>query len=339
MHDSQIYFSVIVPCYNSEKYIKDTIRSLDDVTQLFREKVEIIFVDDGSSDSTLQLLTEACANNSTYRLVSQKNNGVSSARNAGIKIARGSYILFLDSDDKYRIDMFRILFNSDVSEDIIFFGYEKKGSTARDGRLYRTPFDSSIKTSLELLEGFFTKKVYLNICALAVNRQFLIRNNILFDEEIQHCEDIQFIVNLILKSDSFKYVNEVLFTYNFTLGSAVNSRVDEKHFSKLIAFEKLRNKFIEQEELLMLLPDYDYFVATVYLLLLKSILANGIGDNKLLAVYIEYSYLLGRKMNIPVNAIGAFVFLSKVINFCTPKKMKLAVLLLIVKRIKVCHEF
>lgn len=337
MHDTKIIFSVVVPCYNSEKYIKRTIRTLDDIIRTVSGKVEVIFVDDGSSDSTLHLLKEVCANSSTYRLVSQKNGGVSSARNSGIRVARGKYILFLDSDDEYKRDIFSVLFSVDINEDLVFFGYEKKDRQG-GGRVYLTPFLSTVNSPIKLLESFFTKKIYLNICALVVNREFLIRNNLFFDEQIQHCEDLQFIVNLILKSCSFKYVNSVLFTYNFTLGSVVNSEVDEKHLSKLVAFEKLRNKFSEQVELRHLLPCYDYFVATVYLLLLKSMLTNGINNYKILTIYSKYSYLLKREMNIPVDAIGVFVFLSKAIDYFLPKKIKLATLSLIMKINKGNHD-
>ncbi len=90
-------------------------------------------------------------------------------------------------------------------------------------------------------------------------------------------------------------------------GVAVNSKVDEKHYSKFIAFENMRDVFIKNDKYKELIPAYDFYVATVYLLLLKTIVSNGVVNNKQLSKFVEYSFILKRKMELPPNTMGAFV--------------------------------
>ena len=88
--------SVIVPCYNVGEYVENCLKSL--LNQTFRD-IEIICVNDGSTDSTPQILNSYAEKYPAIRVINQKNGGLSNARNTGIKEARGEYIAFVDSDD------------------------------------------------------------------------------------------------------------------------------------------------------------------------------------------------------------------------------------------------
>ena len=88
--------SVIIPCYNAEKYLGECLDSLlaQDVKDF-----EIILIDDGSRDGTAQLARRYAQQDERIRLIGQENAGVSAARNAGLRIARGEWVLFVDADD------------------------------------------------------------------------------------------------------------------------------------------------------------------------------------------------------------------------------------------------
>ena len=102
--------SVIIPCYNCQEFIGDTLESL--VNQTYRD-FEVICVNDGSTDKTLSLLKEWRKRNIIdIQIVDKSNGGVSSARNAGINAAKGTYILFLDSDDMYHPEYIERLLNA-----------------------------------------------------------------------------------------------------------------------------------------------------------------------------------------------------------------------------------
>lgn len=92
--------SVIIPVYNKEDYLKDCFASLLEQT-ISRDALEVIFIDDGSSDGSLDILKGFVSEHPWAKIIAKENGGVSSARNAGIKAARGKYLFFLDPDDSF----------------------------------------------------------------------------------------------------------------------------------------------------------------------------------------------------------------------------------------------
>ena len=99
--------SVIVPVYRAEKYLERCILSI--VGQTFRN-IEIILVDDGSTDSSGSICDEYAARDNRIRVIHKSNGGLSDARNAGLEICRGEYIGFVDSDDYIELDMYEVLY-------------------------------------------------------------------------------------------------------------------------------------------------------------------------------------------------------------------------------------
>ena len=101
--------SIIIPVYNAAKYLE---RSLDSVSLQTYRNLEIIAVDDGSSDGSLNILETYAAQDPRYRVIHKENGGSSSARNAGLKIATGDYVGFIDADDYIESDMYENLLNA-----------------------------------------------------------------------------------------------------------------------------------------------------------------------------------------------------------------------------------
>ena len=119
-----VLISIIIPCYNSEKWIVDTLKSL-----IYKEyeEYEIVFINDGSNDKSLIKAKEFFLTTKlNYRIINQQNSGVSIARNEGIKNARGEYVYFLDSDDRVCNNFFDIVFENikNKKSDMIFFDYD-----------------------------------------------------------------------------------------------------------------------------------------------------------------------------------------------------------------------
>ena len=116
-------FSVVMACYNCENYLDETIGSLLNQTLIFKDNIELILVDDGSTDSTKEICqkyVELYPNNITY--IHQENQGQGPARNLGLKHTQGKYINFLDSDDKFSKNTFEnvLKFFKEHSEEINF---------------------------------------------------------------------------------------------------------------------------------------------------------------------------------------------------------------------------
>lgn len=126
-----IFISIIVPVYNVEKYLREC---LDSISQLKAVRWEAILVDDGSTDTSGQICDEYATQNSKFRVIHQKNAGVSAARNAGLDAAKGEWIWFVDSDDSINPD-FEIL-NPEVLNDADYVLFDMR--KFRDGEELNT---------------------------------------------------------------------------------------------------------------------------------------------------------------------------------------------------------
>lgn len=152
-----VLISIIIPAYNLEKYIRRTVESV--LAQTYRE-IEVIVVDDGSTDMTGAILDEIFGNDQRVRVIHKENGGVSRARLCGIENARGEYIGFVDGDDTVEPDMFERLYNNIVKfdADISHCGYKKIYADGRTENFYATGRlvrQEKAKGLYDLLEGSY----------------------------------------------------------------------------------------------------------------------------------------------------------------------------------------
>ena len=140
-----IKISVIVPCYNVEKYLDDCLKSL--LNQSFKD-FEIICINDGSKDSTLEILKKYEKSDKRIKVINQSNHGVSVARNAGVENSSGEYLTFIDSDDWVNANYLEKLYRSITSNncEIAVSSMIRKRPNHQKYRLY-----------------FDTEKVYSNL--------------------------------------------------------------------------------------------------------------------------------------------------------------------------------
>lgn len=113
---NKIKVSIIVPVYNVEDYIEECIDSI--VNQTLKE-IEIIIVNDGTKDNSIKKI-EKYLSDPRVVLINKENGGLSSARNAGLKLAKGEYISFIDSDDFIELTMLEDLYNNSEDSEIVF---------------------------------------------------------------------------------------------------------------------------------------------------------------------------------------------------------------------------
>ena len=120
--NSNIKFSIIVPVYNVEKFLRE---SLDSIVAQTLKDFEVICVNDGSTDNSLEILNEYANNDSRIKVISQENQGQGVARNNAIDIAQGEYLLFVDPDDFIESNTLEVLYNKfhETDVDIIQFDY------------------------------------------------------------------------------------------------------------------------------------------------------------------------------------------------------------------------
>ena len=132
--------SIVVPVYNVQKYIRDCLESL--VNQTFSD-IEIIIVDDGSPDESYKVYGEFASKDSRIRIIKKENAGVSEARNTGISVANGEFLMFVDSDDWMELDGCETLYNAYLKTNadlIVSDAYTSMNGIKRTNKVFAKDF-------------------------------------------------------------------------------------------------------------------------------------------------------------------------------------------------------
>ena len=227
--------SIIVPVFNTEKYIGRCINSI--LKQKFKD-YQLIIINDGSTDDSEKIILKLIKGNNNIIYKKIKNFGVAHARNVGLSLATGEYIGFVDSDDYIESDMFDKLVSTAISKksDIVCCAYKKifkdlyKEIHPKDVKC----FGKSLKNSKDILfnsNPYITQKLF--------RRDLLIDNNISFDEDLRIFEDLLFTYKLFLLSNKICYVDECLYNYNCINESSLTRKFSEKMFDAFPALERL----------------------------------------------------------------------------------------------------
>lgn len=200
--------SFIIPVYNVEKYITKCIDSI--LTQTF-EDYEIILVDDGSSDASGEICDFYAEKHLNINVIHKKNGGLSDARNAGIKIAKGDYIAFVDSDDYIGKDILQKVEPFLKSgRDVLFLNAIKifpDGSTIPLGDGYDAQLINQSEKN-EILEHIAKlPKFPGSACTKMIRREIIIKNNLFFQKGLLS-EDIDWTIRLLCVANTFAYFED-----------------------------------------------------------------------------------------------------------------------------------
>ena len=232
--------SIIIPIYNVEDYIEECINSV--INQSIKADIEIILVNDGSADSSRKKL-ENYKHIENVKIIDKENGGLSSARNAGMSIAKGKYIVFIDSDDFIASDFLDTLYDYiDNNElDIVFSGYSlfNNGDIKKIKNIYKS---NLILNKKDAIKNLLSKKTFrAEVWDDIYKREFLIKNNLFFEEGIIN-EDEDFTLRAILKSNKVGYLNYNGYMYRQRSGSITKSINYKKNIeSRLIILNKFIN--------------------------------------------------------------------------------------------------
>jgi glycosyltransferase involved in cell wall biosynthesis len=172
--------SVIIPVYNVKPYLERCVKSV--VGQTYQE-LEIILVDDGSKDGSGKLCDKLADSDSRIKVVHQKNQGLSGARNTGIRQATGEYVVFLDSDDEWLLsDGLEKLLSEDKTDIIAF---KRVDIWNKNQRVLCADYDTAAIAKMPDTQAVFsylvtTQQLQISACFLLVRRQMLLDHDILF---------------------------------------------------------------------------------------------------------------------------------------------------------------
>lgn len=244
--------SIVVPIYNVEAFLPRCIDSLKNQTH---HNIEIILVDDESPDRCGEISEEYAAKDGRIKVIHQKNKWLGGARNSGLKIATGEYVLFVDSDDYIHEETCEKLLSyvNKMQVDLLLFDFynvdqEGKVSSVNSidiqaERIFRG------KEVQELLYPFIISTHKVNsACMKIYKRSVLIDNEIYFDEIIRYAEDYEFCLRLFPVIQSFAYVNQPFYYYVQNDNSIMHVH-DPKMAQKFVTLYKLRERFLKRENI------------------------------------------------------------------------------------------
>lgn len=246
--------SVIIPVYNVEEYLSDCLTSIQNQTL---KDIEIICVDDGSTDSSLSILCQAAEEDPRLHIMVQKNSGLSAARNTGIQAARGKYLYYLDSDDMLEPDALQFLIDTVEDNDLecILFGgkaiYESEELLEKHGEYsdyyrYKEACTDPMAGAdlLVLLKN--VKEYHASACMQLAKTELIRNNNIHFYDGIVH-EDNLYTLEVLLHSRRCMAIPEQLYLRRVRENSIMTATVSVANFiGYLICYTetlKLMDKF------------------------------------------------------------------------------------------------
>lgn len=256
--------SIISPVYNMEKYLEDCIKSI--LSQDYAD-FEVLFVNDGSSDSTLEILRKYEQQDSRIRVFDKINEGQGVARNYALQFAKGDYVLYLDPDDWLEEGALRKIYNKfqEDNYDVIFFNayryYQETGvkNPYRFIDCFYTRFKNHVFNSENAADILFETN---GLCFKAYNKDFLVNNNIKYTAT-KYIEDSEFFIRVVLAAKKMVCMDE--FIYNYRIHKTSSSSTTHQNID---IFEKT---FYICEKIFI-----EYYTKETNQVLLSSFLKNRI---------------------------------------------------------------
>lgn len=234
----KIKVSIIVPVYNVAKYIRKCIESLLD--QDYTGEIEIICIDDGSTDGTSDILIKISASDKRIRYYYQENQGVSVARNEGLRRATGDYVMFCDSDDYYDRNAVSTCAKKAMDESCsaVLFNFRKinaAGVIFEKGINIWIPEQINCDTS-EYLGNF------ASVCLCFFKREIIVENGLVFLEGRLY-EDWEFMSHFLSFCDTVYWVNESLYNYRWDQAVSNSTNITERCLDIFNTFESTKLYF------------------------------------------------------------------------------------------------
>jgi glycosyltransferase involved in cell wall biosynthesis len=239
MKESVIKISVIVPVYNTSKYLEKCIESI--LNQSLKE-IEVICINDGSIDNSLEILEKFSKQDRRVKVINQINKGLTATRNIGLRLAKGKYIINIDSDDWIEKDYFENIYkkakenNLDMVISDILFDFKDKIILKKDLEIS----DEKIITGKEYMKVFFKNGGLGYSWNKLIKREIYSKNNIYFNEAIFAIEDVEFITRLSYFLKKIGKINKAFYHY----------RQGENNGSKKIILKNIDDKIVAYNSML-----------------------------------------------------------------------------------------
>lgn len=292
MSNCQILASIIIPVYNVELYLKECLDSIF-VNQGISLKFEVIIINDGSTDDSLNILNEYKIRHD-FILINQNNQGIGAARNKGIKAAKGKYLIFADSDDyfvPYALDKL-LEYLAAADAEIIEYDYDV---------LYCTESNFKKNNNISVVSGtgqdvfcewrktgFYHSMVWTR----AIARSLIVSNHLFFSSN-RCCEDVEWSPRVFAYAQSVLYFSHTIYTYRIRENSASTADYDPKKrvecIDALVSLYKFSFTDNLSEKYVKTLREK---IFSFYLSFIKEIKFGGEYNDSLIFVLEKHSYFM-----------------------------------------------
>lgn len=207
--------SIIVPIYNAEKYLDECLNSI--INQDYKD-FEVLCVNDGSKDKSLDICKRYAAQDKRFRLLNQENGGVSSARNLALSIAKGDFVCFVDSDDVISTDYLSTLLKLSEDGSFVVCGYTRQlknlGENAGETIKY---------SSRDFVTRIFNESIeHPNICMMLFKNSIIQLQHLDFTLGCVRNEDTEFYVKYLMYETEVTYTNKKCYFYRVNEASAMH---------------------------------------------------------------------------------------------------------------------
>lgn len=238
-----IKVSIIIPVYNTECYLQECLESV--LNQKY-SNMEIICINDGSTDGSLDILKDYQENNENIKVINQKNAGLSAARNAGLKHFTGDFVFFLDSDDFLCNDeVIDTLVNCAINDnaDIVIGGYIYYHDDSIKNTVYEIndKIANNVMSGLELLKIGIKKKLINSVVWNKLYKRKIIENEFFINGFLY--EDMEYTLRILSKCKRIRAINDKLINYRQRDNSIMSSKATLKNG---IHYVEIAKKIIEQ---------------------------------------------------------------------------------------------
>lgn len=213
--------SVIIPVYNGEKYLKKCLDSI--VCQTIFKILQVIVVNDGSTDNTLHILRDYEKNHDNIMVLSISNAGVSNARNVGLEVATGDYIAFVDADDWIEYDCYEKMYREaqELGADIVVAGFFVSNDD-KDILKNGITNQGKKKDQKEMILDFLIGKIDVHCTDKLFSRKTV--EKIRFDTSLQTAEDRLFVFETFLSAQTMYCMPEVFYHYYQNENSVMHNK-------------------------------------------------------------------------------------------------------------------
>ena len=237
-----IKVSVIIPDYNIEKYIERCLVSIKNQSE---KNIEIIVVNDGSTDDTLKVINEVALNDKRFIIIDKKNEGIIEARKSGFDIAKGKYILFVDGDDWISLNIISSLYNYAEINNLDIVVNNAWSTDGINKKAFNT-FNENVVDEMrnDPLKYFLIDQILPSMWGKLIKKEYIIKNNISFVRKLNYAEDLASVAVWFMNSPKVDFIKE-RFYYYYQRSDSISKKPNEKIIEIIDSVNFIKNKLNE----------------------------------------------------------------------------------------------